>query len=69
MRSSLDAPAVIVQQTTQKTETLVLLQDFNLHKICDLTTEALGALFEFEEVGFDLLTQEDFHFVVRELRF
>jgi hypothetical protein len=29
----------------------------------------LGALFEFEEVGFDLLTQEDFHFVVRELRF
>ena len=69
MRASLDAPAVIVQQTTQKTETLVLLQDFNLHKICDLATEALGALFEFEEVGFDLLTQEDFHFVVRELRF
>src|SRR5208282_1033036 len=64
-----NTPYVIIQQAAEERELPLLIQDLNLHEICELPSECLHVLVEPLKIALDMRTQQLLHAVVGELRF
>src|SRR5581483_6763216 len=62
--SPFNAPGVVIHQSAEETETVVPLQSLDWQEIGELPDKAIYALFELQQVCFNLLTKQDLHFVV-----
>src|SRR6267378_3012406 len=64
-----NTPVVIIEQTAEKRELRLLIQDLDLHEICELPSECLHVLVEALKIALDMRPQQLLHAVVGELRF
>src|SRR5271157_3048151 len=69
LRSAGNTPVVIIQQTAEKSELPLSIQDLDLHEIRKLTSECLHLLVEPLKIALDMRPQQLLHAVVGELRF
>ena len=69
LRSAGNTPVVIIQQAAEKRELPLLIQDLDLHEICELPSECLHVLVEPLKIALDMRPQQLLHAVVGELRF
>jgi hypothetical protein len=63
-----NTPVVIIQQTAEKRELPLPIQDLDLHEICKLPSKCLHVLIEPSNIVLDMSAQQRLHAVVGELR-
>ncbi|MGC2367180.1 MAG: hypothetical protein WA555_19395 [Candidatus Sulfotelmatobacter sp.] len=69
LRPTGNTPVVIIQQAAEKRELPLLVQDLDLHEICELSGECLHVLVEPLKIALDVCPQQLLDAVIRELRF
>ena len=69
LRPAGNTPVVIIQQAAEERELSLLIQDLDLHEICELPSECLHVLVEPLKIALDMRPQQLLHAVVGELRF
>jgi hypothetical protein len=69
LRLAGNTPVVIIQQAAEEPELSLLIQDLDLHEICELPSECLHVLVEPLKIALDMRPQQLLHAVVGELRF
>ncbi len=69
LRPAGNTPVVIIQQASEKRELSLLIQNLDLHEVCELPSECLHVLVEPLKIALDMRPQQRLHAVVGELRF
>src|ERR1019366_2963582 len=68
LRFAGNTPVVVVQQAAEKRELSFLIQNLDLHEVCELASKGFHLLFEPPNIALDMSAQQRLHAVIRKLR-